>query len=276
MWPDPAPTDDLTTTKSRTDRTIELDIVVNAPAADVFDLWISENGVKSFFAPGARIEPRVGGAYEIMFDPQNDPTGEQFGTRGARLLAMERGRRLAFEWRGKPGMDALRREPLPTWVELIFSPANDDAGKTKVTLRHFGFGQGAEWDEGFEYFGEKAWPHVLRQLQLHFAPAAHADASEQPLYYAVIVRRGPNWKPIAEWSEAEFNGHRELMVQLNEAGRIVMAGPFTDNEGGLTILRADSIDHARATAANDPLVKSGVLALDVHPWRVVMREKTGK
>jgi hypothetical protein len=47
--------------KVKTDRTVNLDTIVDASPADVYRLWTSADGVKKFFAPEARIDPKIGG-----------------------------------------------------------------------------------------------------------------------------------------------------------------------------------------------------------------------
>src|SRR4029450_729411 len=78
------------------DRVLRAEMVIGAPVEDVWKAWASEEGVKTFFAPGAHIEPRVEGAYEIFFNPQGKPG--QRGAEGMRVLAFEPPRRLAFTW----------------------------------------------------------------------------------------------------------------------------------------------------------------------------------
>ena len=69
--------------KSRTDRSVLLETVVAASASDVFRLFASEDGVKKFLAPDARIEPRLGGAYAVRFGPQAERARDGAGARFA-------------------------------------------------------------------------------------------------------------------------------------------------------------------------------------------------
>src|SRR5688572_23586120 len=55
------------------DRVLRAELVLAAPIESVWAAWATEEGVKTFFAPGARVEPRVDGAYEIYFDPTAAP-----------------------------------------------------------------------------------------------------------------------------------------------------------------------------------------------------------
>jgi hypothetical protein len=168
--------------KAVTANTISLSEDVGCDPARSYSLWATEAGVKSFFAPDARIGTELGGDYTIIFFPADDPGGLVHGTKGARILARDPGRFLAFEWvvfagnrekgRNAPpyAEERLRRpDPLPTWVELSFEPRG--AG-THVEFRHFGFRDGALWTQSRTWF-TRAWSGVLaRMKRLCAAPAA--------------------------------------------------------------------------------------------------------
>ena len=177
LAPASTPGSDLMKGKRRTDRTIRLEGVVDAPPSEVYRLWTTEEGVRKFFAPSARIGARPGEPYTIAFFPEEDPEGLVYGTRGARILELVPEMKFSFEWvtfagdekkgdHAPPHAEASLRNasPLPTWVELTFEPAGDDASKTHVRFRHYGFGKGALWEKSFRWF-ERAWAGVLRELQ---------------------------------------------------------------------------------------------------------------
>ena len=147
--------------KQMTDREIDHEVVVNAPKEKVFELWISEEGIKKFFGVKAEIENKVGGKYYVYFHP--DDRG--LSSEGVKILRYEPSSFLSFEWRGKPEMVEMNVEPFPTWVEIEFETAGNN--KTKVSLHHYGFGKGGTWDEGYEFF-DKAWNQVLENLAAIF------------------------------------------------------------------------------------------------------------
>ncbi len=162
--------------KVKTGSTITLVKKVNASPDEVFAWWTTDVGVKRIMGAGAKIEPHVGGAYTIIFDPAKDPEGNSFGTNGARILKFERPGKLWLEWitftdeskpvaEGPPAVPASVRNvrPLPTWVELEFAAVPGDTEKTWVTLNHFGFQNGKKWDETYSFF-TKVWIGVLDKL----------------------------------------------------------------------------------------------------------------
>lgn len=142
---------------------IHAEVVVDAPADAVWSAWTTVEGVKSWFAPGARIEPKVGGAYEIFFAP-DQPEGQR-GADGMRILLFQPKSALAFTWNA-PASFGERRDQL-THVIVRLYPLSDK--QTRVTLTHSGFGLGAEWEAVRAYF-DSAWSTVvLPRLQARFA-----------------------------------------------------------------------------------------------------------
>ena len=48
------------------ERSIDKSIVVPATLDQAWDAWTTREGITSFFAPDARIEPKVGGAFRSI------------------------------------------------------------------------------------------------------------------------------------------------------------------------------------------------------------------
>ena len=140
------------------ERAIEKSVVVDATLDEVWDSWTTRDGVVAFFAPDARIEPHVGGAFNIYIDPTAEP-----GSKGAddmRFMALQPKKMLSFDWSAPPHLPEARAQR--TFVVLRFDPVSDR--QTRVTLHHTGWGDGGEWDKAYAYF-DKAWAGVLASLQ---------------------------------------------------------------------------------------------------------------
>jgi uncharacterized protein YndB with AHSA1/START domain len=166
----------LMTGKQKTDRTIVLDALVDAPPHEVFRLWTSAEGIKEFFAPDARVDAEAGGRYQVIFAPAKDPEGDSHGTKGARILKFVPDKELAFEWITFAGDELLGRNappyaapaernvrPLPTWVEMTFEAVEGQPNQTHVRFAHYGFREGEKWEESYRWFG-RAWKGVLDEL----------------------------------------------------------------------------------------------------------------
>ena len=119
-------------------------------------------GVTSFFAPKANIEPKVGGPYELLFDLKA-PRGFQ-GTEGCKLLAFEPSNSLSFQFLPPPEFPNARR--IQTRVDVVIEQVLG-GGLVKFNVAHSGFEEGEEWDECFEFF-DWNWDVVLGRLQYRF------------------------------------------------------------------------------------------------------------
>ncbi len=102
-----------------------------------------------------------------------------------------------------------------------------------------------------------------------------ARAKETPLeklpfaqFQFGLLTKGATWT-ADETAELEKLQERHL-AHINEmatSGKLVAAGPFTDNGTlrGLFIFKATA-EEAKAMAAEDPMVRIDRLIFDLHPW----------
>lgn len=144
------------------ERAIAKEAVVRAPVEAVWTAWTTSEGIQTFFAPEARIEPRPDGAFHVHFNPYAPP-----GRKGAddmRVLAVQENRLVSFTWNAPPHLPEARAQR--TFVTVRLHPLS--AGETRVRLTHGGWGDGGQWDQAYDYF-DKAWASVLGNLQKRFA-----------------------------------------------------------------------------------------------------------
>jgi len=152
--------------KQETGRVIEFRVVVDGSPEEVFHMWTDSAASTEFFGSSATIEPRLAGLYEIGFDT---PTGKRAGTMGTKILRFEPPSLLSFEWEMPKFIDHLNSRPLPTWVELRFERFGPE-DQTDIHFCHRGFGNGPDWDQGFEFF-QRNWFEVLYRLKQRQASA---------------------------------------------------------------------------------------------------------
>lgn len=151
----------LTAAVSAAERSIDKEVVINASLDQAWAAWTTREGITSFFAPEAVIEPRVDGAFHIHIDPLAAP-----GSKGAdtmRFMALQPKQMLSFDWNAPPHLPLAREQR--TLVVLRFTPLSDQ--QTRVTLHHTGWGDGGEWDQAYAYF-DRAWGGVLGNLKKRF------------------------------------------------------------------------------------------------------------
>ena len=158
---------------SAADRVLRADITVDAGLADVWAAWTTETGIRTFFAPAARIDARVDGVYEVLFDP-----AAKAGLRGAedqRILVFEPHTRLSFTWNAPATLPTVREQR--TVVTIEFSAVDD--GHTRLRFTHAGWGQGAEWDAAFAYF-DRAWGGFVLPSLVHRFKEGPMDWQKMP------------------------------------------------------------------------------------------------
>ena len=66
--------------------------------------------------------------------------------------------------------------------------------------------------------------------------------------------------------------HIAYVKSLDDAGKLVLAGPFENFPGGMVIVRAESIEAATEIAKSDPFVSEGVRRFEVRKWHLANRE----
>jgi uncharacterized protein YndB with AHSA1/START domain len=143
------------------ERAIDKSVEVAATLDQAWDAWTTREGIVSFFAPDAKIEPRVGGAFQIYIDPGAAP-----GNKGAddmRFLALQPKKMISFDWNAPPHLAEARAQR--TFVVVRFEPLGEKL--TRVSLHHSGWGDGGQWDQAYTYF-DRAWGGVLGNLKKRF------------------------------------------------------------------------------------------------------------
>ena len=143
------------------ERSLDKQVEIAATLDQAWDAWTTREGIVSFFAPDANIEPRVGGAFQIYIDPLGDPGGK--GADDMRFMALQPKKMLSFDWNAPPSLPQARAQR--TFVVLRFEALAEKT--TRITLHHTGWGEGGEWDKAYSYF-DRAWGNVLGNLKKRF------------------------------------------------------------------------------------------------------------
>lgn len=87
-------------------------------------------------------------------------------------------------------------------------------------------------------------------------------------YFIVFLKSGPERSQTQEEAMKLQEEHLAYLGDLYEKGIINLNGP-TGGEGdirGFSVYNVATIEQAREYAENDPMVKAGRLAVEVHPW----------
>lgn len=124
-------------------------------------------------------------------------------------------------------------------------------------------------------------------LSLVTVPAiARAQEKKEPefkliQFHMAILKRGPKWTGDRnEETKKTETEQRAYVASLLDSGKAVIAGRLTDDGQirGIYILRAKSAEEAKEWAEASPVVKSGFIIAEMHPWwsEDVMKKPTSQ
>ena len=93
-----------------------------------------------------------------------------------------------------------------------------------------------------------------------------------PEYIYIIhpFRHGFFESPTLE-EAAIIDEHFQYLQSASKAGKVILAGPCTDDTFGLVIFRASDDDAASAFMFADPSVSKNVMIAELHPMRISVR-----
>lgn len=141
-------------------RILNYSMAVNAKAHAVFEMLIQNRKLESWLTVEADVEPRVGGKFELFWNPEER---DYDSTIGCRITAIERDKFLAFEWKGPKQFSEFMNDTDPlTHVVIFLIPV--DENKTELHLIHSGWRGTQEWDKARRWF-ENLWGPCLQQLK---------------------------------------------------------------------------------------------------------------
>ena len=87
------------------------------------------------------------------------------------------------------------------------------------------------------------------------------------MIFVIIGHDGPDGP---EKRKLHRQAHLDRMAPLDKAGKVLLAGPFTDRSGSLIVLDMPSLKEVHAFLKDDPYVTQGVFArYDIHPFMQV-------
>jgi uncharacterized protein YciI len=88
--------------------------------------------------------------------------------------------------------------------------------------------------------------------------------------FAANIEYTPDKAKIAEVRPA----HREYLTGLLSAGKLVLAGPFTDDSGAFIVYECDTAELAEQILKADPFCQRGVFVRwTMRPWKAVFANR---
>lgn len=142
-----------------TDRIVTTSAFLPVPPDEAFEFFTDDGRLRSWLAADADVEARVGGRYELFWDPADR---DNDSTIGCRVTAIAPPQFLAFQWRSPRQYKELANAADPlTHVVVLFVP--ERAG-TRVHLVHSGWRSDPQWEEARRW-QERAWTGAFQQLE---------------------------------------------------------------------------------------------------------------
>lgn len=132
--------------------------------------------------------------------------------------------------------------------EYITEPCPEDEktsiSQQKKELTEKGF-------ETFEYVDEKSGDTILMQQ-----------------YFIAFLKSGPKRSQSKEETDSLQKLHMAHLSRMYEEGFADISGPFGDDGDirGITIYNVPTQKIADSLANMDPMIKSGRLMIEIHPW----------
>lgn len=99
-------------------------------------------------------------------------------------------------------------------------------------------------------------------------PADQPSHIRDEKYYLIFLNLIPG-KPL---SPEVVNLHAAHLAELDNAGKLVLAGPIPERAGGLIVLRVASLAEAKAIADEDPMIRGAYQTYDLGTWLMSNRQ----
>lgn len=95
-----------------------------------------------------------------------------------------------------------------------------------------------------------------------------ADQYGMKKYVLAYLKAGPNRDQNPEEVASLQKAHLENIQNLADKGQLVLAGPFLDDGlvRGIYLFDVETIEDARILTNSDPMIVSGRLEMELHPW----------
>src|SRR5579862_1947830 len=90
----------------------------------------------------------------------------------------------------------------------------------------------------------------------------NTDRREETRYYLIFL----NSIPGKALSPEVVNRHAAHLAELDNDGKLVLAGPIPERAGGLIVLRVASLAQAKAIAEEDPMVRDAYQTYELGTW----------
>lgn len=137
-------------------RDIDIQVHIETSVEDVFAAWVNPDLLERWLTRKAVVEPSVGGAYELFWEPEHP---ERNSTVGCRITDLVPNSELSFNWKGPAEHAEVMGDATQVFVRL-----EAREGGTLLRFTHAGWGSGARWEKARRWQAE-AWKEAIENLK---------------------------------------------------------------------------------------------------------------
>ena len=114
----------------------------------------------------------------------------------------------------------------------------------------------------------KETPDPESTFNSNLAEKTGADKYGMKQYVIAFLKAGHSRDQDSTTAAQLQRAHLDNITRLAEEGKLVLAGPFTDDGEirGIYIFNVKTVEEARALTETDPAIKAGRLFMELHPW----------
>ncbi|MBK8848384.1 MAG: hypothetical protein IPO27_18330 [Bacteroidetes bacterium] len=113
-----------------------------------------------------------------------------------------------------------------------------------------------------------AQAQTITRYDSTLAKQVGADDYGMKQYVLAILKRGPNREQDSIRRAEMQQLHMANINRMAQEGSLLLAGPFLEDGDlrGIYIFNVTTVEEAKALTQTDPLIKSGGLVMELHPW----------
>jgi uncharacterized protein YciI len=88
------------------------------------------------------------------------------------------------------------------------------------------------------------------------------------MIFSIRYSQGKNYDLNKSIYEQDLFEHGYYMKRLLEEGKLLLAGPFTDNSGGQVILKAEDENEVKEILSHDPAIIKNIFSYELKTWNI--------
>lgn len=88
------------------------------------------------------------------------------------------------------------------------------------------------------------------------------------MIFSIRYSQGENYDLNKSIYQQDLLEHGKYMKQLLDEGKLLLAGPFTDNTGAEIILKADNEKDVQEIISKDPAIIKNIFSYEIKTWYV--------